>query len=65
MKMVWIGTERFFFFLPRVDVLYVYVRALALGCFYSHISTQTFLEGADRVVGQLRGDKEFPFSGVT
>ena len=24
-----------------------------------------FLEGADRVGGQLRGDKECPFSGVT
>ena len=22
-------------------------------------------EGADRVAGQLRGDKEYPFSGVT
>ena len=30
------------FFLPGVDVSHVYVRALALGCFYSHISTQTF-----------------------
>ena len=32
-----------------------------LGCFHSLIST----EGADRVAGQLRGDKECPFSGVT
>ena len=24
-----------------------------------------FSEGADRVGGQLRGDKEYPFSGVT
>ena len=43
------------------DASRVYVRALALGCFYSHISA----EGADRVAGQLRGDKECPFSGVT
>ena len=41
---------------------HVYVRALVLGCFYSHIS---MTEGADRVGGQLRGDKECPFSGVT
>ena len=31
-----------FFFLPGVDASHVYVRALALGCFYSHISTRTF-----------------------
>ena len=32
----------FFSFLPGVDASRVYVRALALGCFYSHISTRTF-----------------------
>ena len=32
----------FFFFLPGVDASHVYVRAWALGCFYSHISTRTF-----------------------
>ena len=48
------------FSLPGVDASHVYVRALALGCFYSHISTGTF-----RRIGQLRGDKERPFSGVT
>ena len=53
-------------FLPGVDAPHVYVRAWALGCFYNHISTQLNLsEGADRVAGQLRGDKECPFSGVT
>ena len=31
-----------FFFLPGVDASHVYVRSLALGCFYSHISTRTF-----------------------
>ena len=43
---------------------HVYVRALVLGCFYSHIS---MTEVADRVGAQLRGDKdhECPFSGVT
>ena len=29
-------------FLPGVGASHVYVRALALGCFYSHISTGTF-----------------------
>ena len=47
------------FYLPGVDASYVYVRALALGCFYSHINTRTFRWGADRVAGQLRGDKEY------
>ena len=41
-----------------MDASHVYVRALALGCFYSHISTQTFQR-------TLRGDKECRFSGVT
>ena len=34
--------------------------AWVLGCFHLNLS-----EGADRVGGQLRGDKECPFSGVT
>ena len=38
---VWIETE-LFFFLPGVDASHVYVRPLALSCFYSHISTRTF-----------------------
>ena len=41
------------------------VRALALGCFYSHI-TQTFRRALTSSVDtQLRGDNECPFSGVT
>ena len=55
----------FLFFLPGVDASHVYVRAWALGCFHSLISTRTFRGGADCVGGQLRGDKECPFSGVT
>ena len=39
-KIVWIETE--LSFLPGVDASHVYVRAWALGCFHSHISTQTF-----------------------
>ena len=46
-------------FLPGVDGAHVYVRVWMLGCFYS------LSEGADRVGGQLCGDKECPFSGVT
>ena len=30
------------FFLPRVDAPHVYVRAWMLGCFNSHINTETF-----------------------
>ena len=41
-QIVSIETEHFFFFLPGVDEPHVYVRAWALGCFYSHISTRTF-----------------------
>ena len=47
-KIVWIETELSFFlffffsfFLPGVDASHVYVPALALCCFYSHISTWT------------------------
>ena len=40
-----------------MDASLVYVRALALGLLLQS-------EGADRVGGQLRGDKECPFSGV-
>ena len=48
-----------------MDASHVYVRAWALGCFYSHIYQYPNLsEGADRVGGQLRGDKECLFSGV-
>ena len=44
-KIVSIQTELFSFFLvflPGVDAPRVYVRAWALGCFYSHISSRTF-----------------------
>ena len=54
-----------FSFLPGVDASRVYVSAWALCSFHSLISTQNLSEDADRVGGQLRGDKECPFSGVT
>ena len=60
---VWIETE--LFHSPGMDASHVYVRALALGCFYSHISTRTFRRALTDAVGQMRGDKECPFSGVT
>ena len=44
---------------------YVYVGAWALGCFHSLNQYPNLSEGADRVGGQLRGDKECPFIGVT
>ena len=49
-------------FLPGVDASHVYVRALALDCFYSHIRTRTFRRA---LTASLGGDKECPFSGVT
>ena len=52
----------FFSFLPRVDAPRVYVRARLLPQSYQY---RNLLEGADRVGGQLRGDQECPFSGVT
>ena len=52
-------SRRNFFFLPGMDASRVYVRAWALGCFHSQYPNLS--EGA----GQLRGDKECPFSGVT
>ena len=48
--------RRTLFFLPGVDASHVYVRARALGCFQSY-QYQNLWEGADRVGGQLRGDK--------
>ena len=49
-----------------MDAPHVYVRAWALGCFHSlNYQYPNLSEGADRVGGQLRGDKECPFSGVT
>ena len=45
-----------------MNASHVYVRALALSCF---CRLPNLSEGADRVAGQLRGDKECPFSGVT
>ena len=54
------------FFLPGVNKSHVYVRVWTLGCFHSLITYPNLSEGAaDRVGGQLRGDKDCPFSDVT
>ena len=56
----------FFFFLPGADAPRVYVRAWTLCCFDSLINPQNLSrEGADRVGGQPRGDRECTLSGVT
>ena len=55
---------RNFFLLPRVDASHVYVRAWALGFFQSY-QYPNLSKGADGVGGQLRGDKECPFSDIT
>ena len=47
-----------------MDAPHVYVRAWALDFFQSY-QYPNLSEVADRVSGQLRGDKECPFSGVT
>ena len=57
--------SRWTLFLTGVGASHVYMRAWAQGCFHSHISGPIHSEGADRVGGQLRGDKDCPFSGVT
>ena len=41
-QLIIIIIETELFFLAGVDAFHVYVRALALGRFYSHISTGTF-----------------------
>ena len=52
-------------FLPGVDASHVYVRALGARLLLQSYQYPNLSEGADRVRGQLRGDKESPFSGVT
>ena len=42
----------------------VYVRALALGCFYSHISTGTFRRALTALLDSC-AEIKYPFSGVT
>ena len=54
-------------FLPGVNASLVYMRALALGCFYSHIyiSTQTFRRALTASLDSCAKIKSAPFSGVT
>ena len=62
---VWIEMELFFSSLPGVDVSRVYMRAWALGCFYSHISTHIFWRTLTTSLDSCVKIKECPFSGVT
>ena len=55
-----------FSFLPGVDASHVYVHVLALGCFYSHISTRTFRRALTASLHDSCAEiKSAPFSGVT
>ena len=47
--------------LSGADAPLVYLRTSTLCCLHSFVNTT---EGADSVSGQMRGDKECPFSGV-
>ena len=47
-----------------MDASHVYLRALALGCFYSHISTRTFRRALTATLDSY-AEIECPFSGVT
>ena len=52
--------------LPGVGASHVYVGAWALGCFHSHISTQTFRRALTALVDSCAEIlKECPFSGIT
>ena len=48
-----------------MDAPHVYMRALALGCFYSHISIRTCLRVLTMSVDSCVEIKSAPFSGVT
>ena len=55
-----------FFFLPGVDAPHVYVRAWALGCLHSLLSTRTFRRALTASVHSCAEITEKrPFSGVT
>ena len=61
---IWIETE--LFLSPGVDASHVYVRALALGCFYSHITTWTFRRALTASVDSCAEIKSAcPFSDIT
>ena len=54
--------QTFFFFLPRADACHVYMGAMLLPQSYQYPNLS---EGTVHTRGQLHGDKECPFSGVT
>ena len=49
-----------FLFLPGVEASHVYVRAWALGCFHSHISTGTFRKALNAWVDSCAEIKSVP-----
>ena len=51
------------FFIPGVDASHVYVRAWALGYFYSHISTRTFRRALTASVDSCAEIKSAPSVG--
>ena len=53
------------FFYPGLEAPHVYMHAWVLGCFYSHISIQTFLRALTMSVDSCVDIKSAPFSGVT
>ena len=54
-----------FSFLPGVDASHVCVHALALGCFYRHISTRSFRRALTASLDSCAEIKECLFNGVT
>ena len=66
-KIVCTEMELFFlsFFLPAVGTPHVYMRAWTHVLLSQSYKYPNLSEGADSIGGQLRGDKECPFSGVT
>ena len=59
------GIETELFSLPGVDAPHVYMWWLGARLLLQTYQYRNLSEGADRVGGQLRGDKECPFRGVT
>ena len=53
------------FLLPGADAPHAYVRAWKLCCFPRSYEEPTHSGSTDSIGGQLRGDKAYPFSGVT
>ena len=64
MKIIWIETELFFFF-TRGGCVSCLRACLDVRLLPQSYQFPNLSEGADRIGGHLRGNKECPFSGVT